>query len=863
MNFTSIFSFLILYVFLSGVSFAKDESEERAKARQAVLAEIEKRQTRLESIKEKREEKQRQRTITEAEVRLLDQEKEALRFTFDQAEKLKKEEGFLEGSKPVAIGVILKFNEWPPSKETAIVSQLEANGLKEDEKLVRLRKWIYKWPQSRSVSVAEELCKLLSSFQSVEYCEADVSLSVDQTGNSRDDLYEEQLKKAREKVKLAEKDVESAKKDVELAEKEYKEVQDLHKQDAQAVQNAEREVQSDKQGVDRAKQFLERAKQRNQGVQEAEERLKDREKMLADSEKWLAKMKEYMKRSAQELEDSKRWLAESREWLKESEKILKERQDWLRELESRTPPDCQNGKVWDGSACVCPTGQSWDGSSCVVPPQQCTGGRTWDGSACVCPTGQNWDGSSCVVPPQQCTGGRTWDGSACVCPTGQNWDGSACVCPTGQNWDGSSCVAPPPSSCPGGKTWSRYYGDCICPDSQPKWDGSKCVISDCSPEQKWDRTLQRCLNSCDYDQKWDGSKCIHAGCPFGQKWDKDKKTCVDLCSKGKKWFNFWKMCIVDCPNGKSWNRVEKQCVCPKGRPKWDGSKCFHEKCSGGRYYSDIFKNIKNHPIFKAKCICLGSKPKWDGSKCVADPCTGGGKWNEFSSKCLCPKDKPEWDGSKCFMPDCPTGQVWSKWKKQCVCELGAKECALCSKGTHWDGNKCVACKDGMEWNESVFVCACPSGYTWNGKKCIEPKEGVNNLRTCGVLSSNFNLEGRKAGGRGILPDYWAQKMTGADLLKTEIGSAPPIKKQPFVQLFDSNRQNRHDESVKNIISSKGKHSVLPELGDGIRTFETNYLSDYSKHTERLLNDVDKVCSEPSNAGGHVKSSVEVSDKGNR
>ena len=37
---------------------------------------------------------------------------------------------------------------------------------------------------------------------------------------------------------------------------------------------------------------------------------------------------------------------------------------------------------------------------------------------------------------------------------------------------------------------------------------------------------------------------------------------------------------------------------------------------------------------------------------------------------------------------------------------------------------------------------------------------------------------------GALPDYWAQEMIGADLLKKENESAPPPKKKPFVQLFD-------------------------------------------------------------------------------
>ena len=124
----------------------------------------------------------------------------------------------------------------------------------------------------------------------------------------------------------------------------------------------------------------------------------------------------------------------------------------------------------------------------------------------------------------------------------------------------------------------------------------------------------------------------------------------------------------------------------------------------------------------------------------------------------------------------------------------------------------------------------------------------------------------KKGRKGTLPDYWAQQMIGSDLLKKEIETAPTVKKKPFVQLFDSNRQDRHDEFVKNIISGTGKQSVLPELGDGIRTFETNWLSDYSKHTEKLLDNVDKICGDPSsikesNANRELNTNIE--SDGNR
>ena len=896
MSFRNFFIFLIMSSLFVGLSFSESSEEDRAKARQSELERIAKREALFTALEKKREEKRRQRQMTSAEAQQLEQEREAVHFALEQ-ERLSPLEGSEDFSKkPLAYGILLKFKEWPPVKEAEILKELESAGLTEDAKLKRLQKWIYKWSEPREVLEVEKLCRELSSFRSVEYCEPDIAVG---PANARSDLYEQQLERAREQVKSAEKEVELAKKDVETAQKEFDELSDLYEWDKQAVQNAEQEVASDKRSVERAKQNLERAKQRNQGVPEAEERLKDRERMLEDSEKWLSRTKDQVKRSKTELDASKKWLDESQQWLDESEKLLKERRDWLKELESKNPnkspaPSCSGGQVWDGSACVCPSGQSWDGSNCVAPKPgtpSCSGGQVWDGSACVCPGDKSkWDGSQCVDPG--CSGGQEWDGSACVCPGdkskwdgsqcidpgcsgGQEWDGSACVCPgdkskwdgsqcidpgcsggqvwnrfadkcictDGKTWDSSQCVDPKPaaSSCSNGKQWSRYLEKCECPESKPKWDGSQCVSVDCPSGKTFHSEVQRCVSLCSAYQKWDDALKECVDCPDKQSWDNSLKKCVDIkCPAGKKWFDPWKRCIPDCQNGKSATKDGK-CICPKGRPTWDGSKCVHEKCSGGRYYSAYGK----------QCICLSPMPKWDGSKCVKDPCTGGKKWNDYSylnkrEPCQCPRDKPEWDGSKCFKPDCPVGQSWEWISQKCVCKQGAKECGACPKGSNWDGNRCRTCYGGKIWNESVSVCACPKGHTWSGSKCIEPEEGLSNLRTCGALSSNFNLGVGKFRGKGTLPDYWAQKMIGADLLKEEFSQAPPVKKKPFVQLFDSNKQGRHDEFVKNIISSKGPHSVLPELGDGIRTFETNYLSDYSKHTERLLNDVDKVCAEPSN-----------------
>ena len=123
-----------------------------------------------------------------------------------------------------------------------------------------------------------------------------------------------------------------------------------------------------------------------------------------------------------------------------------------------------------------------------------------------------------------------------------------------------------------------------------------------------------------------------------------------------------------------------------------------------------------------------------------------------------------------------------------------------------------------------------------------------NLQTCNIVSSNFNLNkypNLKYRG-GALSDYWAQEMVGADLLKKKIENLDSAKR-PTVELFDSNKQNKHDELVKNLISGDGRSSVLPAMADNIGVSQSNTVSDLLKHSDDFLNKVDKVCGDSSQA----------------
>ena len=112
-----------------------------------------------------------------------------------------------------------------------------------------------------------------------------------------------------------------------------------------------------------------------------------------------------------------------------------------------------------------------------------------------------------------------------------------------------------------------------------------------------------------------------------------------------------------------------------------------------------------------------------------------------------------------------------------------------------------------------------------------------------------------------MSDYWGQERIGADLLKEELQKVPPIQKH-LVAVFD-NPQDIHDIKVKNLISNKGKHSVLPEMTytsvhdvsgvayrkeptvkDGVIVInEILTAVNYLEESDALLNKVQNICGE--------------------
>ena len=84
-----------------------------------------------------------------------------------------------------------------------------------------------------------------------------------------------------------------------------------------------------------------------------------------------------------------------------------------------------------------------------------------------------------------------------------------------------------------------------------------------------------------------------------------------------------------------------------------------------------------------------------------------------------------------------------------------------------------------------------------------------NIRTCKLLSYKQNLMD------GQLSDYWAQEMIGSDLLREDLESASAPKRPNWISVFDT---GQHGTAVKNLISDKGLHAVLPKLENEIAPF---------------------------------------------
>lgn len=212
--------------------------------------------------------------------------------------------------------------------------------------------------------------------------------------------------------------------------------------------------------------------------------------------------------------------------------------------------ECPSGKVYDSltKACVCgvqcSSGGVQDPATCACTcTNTCQGGQVKDAACnCYCPTNlPNWDATNSKCS-QACIGARTrWDsvagqcacpldkplftGSACVtCPPSKPWNDvtKTCSCPQTipYEWNDGTCRACAQSGAAALKAaclstangpagvWTDVMcscycqdqnsvfsgGHCVCPPSQPHWNGSACIA---------------CTGSTPV---WNGTACVAATC---------------------------------------------------------------------------------------------------------------------------------------------------------------------------------------------------------------------------------------------------------------------------------------------------------------------------------------------------------------
>ena len=155
---------------------------------------------------------------------------------------------------------------------------------------------------------------------------------------------------------------------------------------------------------------------------------------------------------------------------------------------------------------------------------------------------------------------------------------------------------------------------------------------------------------------------------------------------------------------------------------------------------------------------------------------------------------------------------------------------------------------GVEYSETEagFSADCP-----RCKLKPIPQSVPLNLKTCNLVSFELNLK------EGQLSDYWAQELTGSDLLREEL-EKKPVPDKNLVAVFDLNitwENYPHGDMVKNLISGEGPQAVLPKTGDDVVRFFDQRMD------TRLLEDALKLRKNPPSFINHSRSWTRVDKDG--
>ena len=147
------------------------------------------------------------------------------------------------------------------------------------------------------------------------------------------------------------------------------------------------------------------------------------------------------------------------------------------------------------------------------------------------------------------------------------------------------------------------------------------------------------------------------------------------------------------------------------------------------------------------------------------------------------------------------------------------------------GNSLFSESSSVNGDCELFIRDVSSTQT-EAYSCIDCEEqrgssNFNDVKTAVAIASSVraknSCEPKNKIAEGKLSPYWAQELIGSDLLREELNqlNSNSLPRGNYITVVDKNEDDRHGELVKNLISDKGPHSILPDLKNRIQFFDTS------------------------------------------
>ncbi len=404
--------------------------------------------------------------------------------------------------------------------------------------------------------------------------------------------------------------------------------------------------------------------------------------------------------------------------------------------------------------CVCIDGYYNQGNTCI-PQGTCNNGLVWNGSACVCPAGQVMDSIT-----NQCTYCNTADRQVIS---------GSCVCASTYYPTSSGC-----SACPAHSHYNSTQGTCSCDTNYTISNGQCVAITYCPFNAFWNSTSQKCQCNTPGQYVIDGYCQV---CPPNSYYNGTQ--CV--CNSG--FYMSGSLCTQNCVNG-TWNGVT--CVCWSGYYVISGTCRLCD--ANSRYDNTRFTCVCNDGYFGTwdQCsTCASSCKTCSGpanNQCTSCPtgsslsngyCTptcASGQFLNSSNLCQscmanCVNCFTATTCNSCALgytyingicaPTCASGQFLNSSN---LCQSCMANCATCLSAT-----TCSVCATGFSFNNGVCAPICSTGQFLNSSNlcqpCLANCATCNTATTCTVCATGYTAN--TANNAGTVVTSCSQNPSGA------------------------------------------------------------------------------------------------------